>query len=346
MLLETIFSNLPDAVVVIARDGKQLMSNPAYEALFSGARDRQDQGGLPLPMHERPEARAVRGDPFTMAFRMTGRDGAVRWFEAKSRPITLNRDEAAIIQFRDISERTLRVLQEEFVARASHELRTPLTALYAYLQLLSRRQDIRENPQVANYLDNALAESKRLTGLIAELSEATRLQLGPLELARQQVDLAELVERVVDISQPLTERQVIRFRRGEPLVISGDPDRLEQVILNLISNAITHASQSRYIDIDVRPADGSAILRVTDQGPGVPAADLPHLFSRFYQVSREDGGSERGLGLGLYISQEIARAHGGEIRVVSQPEQGTTFTVTLPLDRPLSRGGPVLPRSG
>jgi two-component system, chemotaxis family, CheB/CheR fusion protein len=101
--------------------------------------------------------------------------------------------------------------------------------------------------------------------------------------------------------------------------------------MNLISNAITHAPGSRFIDVDLRSSGQYAELRVADEGPGVPKAELPNIFSRFYQVSRHRGGTERGLGLGLYICREIVRAHKGEISVVSVEGKGTTFTVRLPL---------------
>jgi signal transduction histidine kinase len=182
------------------------------------------------------------------------------------------------------------------------------------------------------YVDTALGESKRLAGLITELTEATRLQAGKLDLDRQRVDLGRLVERVVDISQPLTETQAIRFERPDDVTVSGDADRLQQVILNLISNAITHAPRSLVINVELRSSGRHAELRVSDEGPGVPKAELPHIFSRFYQVSRRQGGTERGLGLGLYISREIVRAHEGEITVSSVEGKGTTFTVRLPLE--------------
>jgi two-component system phosphate regulon sensor histidine kinase PhoR len=339
-LLDMILKHLPDAVLVVASDGRILFSNPAYDALFGLEGDRLDQGGQPLPADQTPGARASRGEAFTMAFRATGTDGSVRWFEAKGRPVPLGGDEAVIIQYRDISERTLRLLQEEFIARAGHELRTPLTALHAYVQLLSRRPEVRSLPMVASYVDNALAESKRLAGLITELTDAVRLEAGMLQFARQPVDVADVARRVVDISQALTETQGIRYKGRRPVIVEGDPSRIEQVILNLLSNAITHAPRSRYIDVHVGVDGDDAVLQVADQGPGVSRSDLPHLFARFYQVSRKRGGSERGMGLGLYISREIVRAHRGRIDVESEPGKGTTFTVRLPLAADVSIASP------
>jgi signal transduction histidine kinase len=329
--LQTILANLSDAVLVVHRDGSKLLSNAAYDDLFHDGVAMVGPGGDPIASDATPQALASRGEPFMVPFRLIEPSGSVRWFEAKGQPIDVDGTRAAIVQFRDISERSLRLLHEEFVALASHELRTPLTALHAYLQLLSRRPEIKEHPQLATYVDTALGESKRLAGLITELTEATRLQAGKLELDRQWVDLDRLVERVVEMSQPLTESQAIRLERAGEATVSGDADRLQQVIMNLISNAITHAPGSRFIDVELRRSGRYAELRVSDEGPGVPEAELAHIFSRFYQVSRKQGGTERGLGLGLYISREIVHAHKGEISVVSVQGKGTTFTVRLPL---------------
>jgi signal transduction histidine kinase len=338
--LQTVLANMGDAVLVVNRDGSKLLSNAAYDELFREGVAMVDPGGDPLPADGTPQALAARGAPFILPFRLIEPSGSARWFEAKGQPLNVDGTRAAIVQFRDISERSLRLLHEEFVAMASHELRTPLTALHAYLQLLSRRPEIREHPQLATYVDTALGESKRLAGLITELTEATRLQGGRLELDRQSVDLGSLVERVVNISQPLTDTQAIRLEVTDGVTISGDADRLQQVILNLISNAITHAPRSRFIGVEVRSAGDYAELVVSDAGTGIPKADLAHVFSRFYQVSRKQGGTERGLGLGLYISREIVRAHQGEIAVSSVEGEGTTFTVRLPLaNTPPSEAG-------
>jgi signal transduction histidine kinase len=343
--LQTILTNMSDAVMVVHRDGSKLLSNAAYDDLFRDGVAMVDPGGDHIASDATPQALAARGKTFTVPFRLIEPSGSVRWFEAKGQPIDVDGTRAAIVQFRDISERSLRLLHEEFVALASHELRTPLTALHAYLQLLSRRPEIREHPQLATYVDTALGESKRLAGLITELTEATRLQAGKLELDRQRVDLGRLVERVVDMSQPLTETQAIRFERTSEAIVWGDADRLQQVIMNLTGNAITHAPSSRFIDIELRSSGRYAELRVRDEGPGVPKAELAHIFSRFYQVSRNQGGTERGLGLGLYISREIVRAHKGEIKVVSVEGKGTTFTVRLPLAEN-SEGHPPTGRRG
>jgi two-component system CheB/CheR fusion protein len=329
--LYAVLANMRDAVLVVDTDGNVVLSNAAYDALFAGSVNILNAAGQRLAPSETPKAKAARGESFTMAFRIAGAEGAVHWFEANAQPVDFPGGRLSVVLIRDISERSLRLLQEEFIAIASHELRTPLTAVQAYVQLLARRPEIRDNPTLAGYVDSALAESKRLAGLIAELTEATRLQSGGLQLERRRVDLRTLIERVVDVSQPLSDTQAIRFDAPHEVTATVDPGRIEQVLFNLLTNAMTHAADSRYVDVELRGVDGHADIRVTDAGPGIPAADVGQLFSRFFQVSRSHGGTERGLGLGLYIAREIVRAHGGTLTVESAVGQGTTFTIRLPL---------------
>ena len=330
--LRAVLANMGDGIIVVDADENVIFSNAAYDALSIGASRVIDATGEAIPASQLPQSRAARGESFTMAFRIVGAEGVARWFEAKAHPIDFAGSRLSVVSIRDISERTLRLLQEEFIALASHELRAPLTAMQAYAHLLALRPEIRSDPTLAGYVDSALAEAKRLAGLISELTEATRLQSGKLALERRRVDLRKLIEDVVAISRPLSEAQAIRFQATDDVVASVDPDRFEQVILNLIGNAVTHAPQSRYVDVDLRRVEGGAEICVTDTGPGVSPTDVALVFSRFYQVSRKDGGTERGLGLGLYISREIVRAHGGDLTIASTLGRGTTFTVRLPLD--------------
>src|SRR5579871_6773625 len=125
-----------------------------------------------------------------------------------------------------------------------------------------------------------------------------------------------------------------------PLSVSGDTGRLEQILLNLLNNAMTYAPQSKQIDVRVRQVENEAEVQVQDYGQGIPQADLPHLFSRFYQAARSDRQTKRGLGLGLYIVRELVTAHNGRISVDSSEGKGTTFTIRLPLLLPEKEGQP------
>ena len=150
-----------------------------------------------------------------------------------------------------------------------------------------------------------------------------RLQIAP-------VDLSELVGRACFVAQSLTDRQEIRVDVPDRLVVRGDAGRLEQVVVNIVTNAIVHVPEGRHVDVRLRGDDGEAALEVHDEGRGIPVDDLPHLFLRLYQGAATDAQSQRGLGLGLFIAQQVIASHGGRIDVESGDGKGTTFTVRLP----------------
>ena len=332
--LAAILLSMADAVVVIDGQGNRVLANDACERMFA-RRDLplliEDKTGRPLSADETLVMPAARGESFRVEFRMSLPDGARRWFEAKGEPI---RSEAqrggGVIVIRDITDHAVRQLQEEFMAEAGHELRTPLTAIQGYLQLLSKRPEVRQSELLAKYVGTALSESKRLARLVGELADASRLQSGKLELELEQVELKDIVHRAVEIARALTHQE-IAVREADEVRVVGDPDRLQQVVFNLLTNAIVHAADSEYVDVVLRRVDDHAELQVSDTGPGIPAEDLPLLFSRLYEGVRRGHGRRRGLGLGLFICKEIVSAHGGEIAVETTDREGTTFTVRLPL---------------
>ena len=362
--LEAILVSMADAVLVVDRAGRPVRANAAYAAMFGDAGTElvlQDADGRELPVEATPWRRAARGESFSMEFTLAGegrQDGARRWFEANVRPIPGNGGggtggQGGVVVIRDITERSLQRLQEEFMALASHELRGPLTPLQSYLQLLVRQ--LRDQPAGApprQYAELALRQVGRLRRLADDLLDVTRLQSGRYSLQPAPVRLDELAAQAVELAQTVAAEQAEqRAQRGQagqgvprielegadvPLLVRGDEGRLEQVLLNLLTNALTHAPDTERIEVRLRrdggPA-GQAEVQVRDDGPGIPAADLPHVFSRFYQVARSDRPPRSGLGLGLYIASEIVTAHGGTLAVASVEGRGTTFTVRLPLLR-------------
>jgi two-component system CheB/CheR fusion protein len=333
-------------------------ANAAYQAMFGDAGTDlalQDADGHELPAEATPWRRAARGESFSLEFTLAGEGGARRWFEANGRPIPGNGagGQGGVVVIRDITERSLQRLQEEFMALASHELRGPLTPLQSYLQLLERR--LRDQPVGAparQYVAIALRQVGRLRRLVDDLLDVTRLRTGRHSLQLAPVRLDELAGQAVELARTVAAEQAEqREQRGQgrrgsprieldgedvPLLVHGDEGRLEQVLLNLLTNALTHAPDTERIAVRLRRdggPDGQAEVEVQDDGPGIPAADLPHVFTRFYQVARSDRPPRSGLGLGLYIASELVAAHGGAIAVASEEGRGTTFTVRLPLLR-------------
>ncbi len=333
-----ILGSIGDAVLVVDQTGAPVLANDRYTEVFGdpgGAFVAEGEDGLPLPPDRTPQQHAARGASFAMEFTITAPDESRRWFEAIGRPVAHDHQHIGVLVIRDITDRSLRRMQDEFMAIASHELRTPLTGLSGYLQMLVRfyaTEGGDERPR--RYATHALEESRRLLALINEILDVARLRHGRLTLVRAPLDLAAVVRRATETAQMLTETQTIATEiADEPLTVAGDDRRLEQVVLNLLTNAISHAAASSRIEVRLRRADGQAELAVRDYGPGIAPAELASIFSRFYRVERGGQSPSGGLGLGLYIAREIVIAHGGTIDVRSIPGEGTTFTVCLPLGR-------------
>jgi two-component system CheB/CheR fusion protein len=331
--LEAVLGALGDAVLLVDSAGEPVLSNSAYDRAFGDATKFMPEAnvGERLPESTWPQRRAARGESFTESFTMKSDDGSRRWFEANGQPFLLNgAQEGGVVAIRDVTDRSLRRLQEQFLAIAGHELRTPLTALSLSLDLAARKIAALNDLPLKRDIDRALEQTRRLSALAAELADVGRLQLGAIQLERQPLDLVALTSRVIDSVQAVDKGQQIQFDgSSEPAYVSADPRRIEQVLLNVLVNAMTFTSGNGSIDVDVRQAGDVAELTIRDHGPGIRADALPFIFDRFYRI--DDRTPSEGLGLGLFIARQIVDAHGGEITVISPPGDGATFTVRLPL---------------
>lgn len=225
-------------------------------------------------------------------------------------------------------------VRDQFLSIASHELRTPLTTIKGQIEVGQRRL-ARDAPrdQIARALELAAGQANRLNRLIGEMLDVSRLAVGRFTISPERISLNDLVERVVE-SERAGEPpcQIALVLPGDALLVEADPLRLEQVLVNLLQNARKYSSPEAQIRVEVGSAGGAITVAVHDHGIGIPVADLPHIFAPFRRAGNVDSGIS-GLGLGLYISQEIVRAHGGTLTVTSSPDEGSTFTVSLPWSR-------------
>jgi signal transduction histidine kinase len=223
--------------------------------------------------------------------------------------------------------------REEFFSIAAHELKTPLTTIKVSAQLLHRRTRER-SPDQTVLSNRLLGQIERLEDLVVDLLDVSRIQHGRLDLRREPSDLAAIAREAVQ-QFDLHEQNGGRVSVDEagPVHGSWDPGRIEQIITNLLSNALKYSPPGSPIIVGVRSDDGWAVMTVTDEGRGIPEDDLGQIFQPFAR-----GGMIReisdGVGLGLYICRQIAELHGGTIAVASTVGEGTTFTVTLPLGEP------------
>jgi signal transduction histidine kinase len=223
-------------------------------------------------------------------------------------------------------------MKDTFIGVVSHELRTPLTSIKLQTQLLAK-----EAARGARQSEGKLAVIRRsvarMESLVEDLLSLSAIQSGALALNRKPTDIAAICKLAAEEQTLITQRVVSLDLPAEPVPASVDPNRIQQVVGNLLSNALKYSPPDRPVTLRVRRDDGEAVASVRDEGPGIPAAALPHLFEQFYRVPGVEvsAGSRMGLGLGLYISRAIVERHGGHIEVDTQPGRGSTFSVHLPL---------------
>lgn len=230
--------------------------------------------------------------------------------------------------------------QKRFIADASHEMRTPLTILKGDVEVaLNRPRSAAEYRQTLEMVNET---ADRLTALVGELFLLARADNQQFPLQLEQLNLSALLSREVANLMPRAVKQNIALNLDAPesLLIEADPAKLSRLFINLVDNAIKYSEAGDTVTVTVSTENGSARVAVADTGPGIPPDHLPHLFERFYRVDKarsrqaaeEDGSS--GAGLGLSITDWLAKAHGGQIEVESQLGEGTTFVVWLPLKPP------------
>jgi PAS domain S-box-containing protein len=301
--------------------------------------------GTPCPPAEVPLARSVQrgdtvhGEQLLITHAGDGRQTPVLVNSAplRSRGGTIV---GAVMVFQDITAiKDLEQQKDAFLAATSHDLRNPLTAIKARVQMLERRAarlGTSEGDAIAEGLRSIDNTSNRISGMINELLDVARLRMGrPLDLDRQPMDLNALAFEVADGLRSAADRHNIIVESAAPRVVGDwDRPRLERVLANLVSNAIKYSPHGGdvSITIDAERENGSAwaILRVSDEGIGIPEQDLPRVFESYYRASNVAGRIE-GAGVGLAAVRQVIEEHGGSVEVASREHVGSTFTVRLPL---------------
>jgi len=224
-------------------------------------------------------------------------------------------------------------LKNEFFALVSHELRTPLTSIIGYLELILEEEVGAVAEDQRQFLNVIERNARRLQRLVGDLLFVAQVEAGTLSLDRRELNLESVVLDAVQAARPRAEKAGVELvAETEPLpALDGDPDRLSQVVDNLVTNAIKFTPAGGRVTVRARRQSGSAVISVTDTGIGIPEDEQDRLFERFYRARSATDGEVQGIGLGLSIVRAIAHGHGGEVSLESRPGSGTTFTVELPI---------------
>jgi PAS domain S-box-containing protein len=259
-------------------------------------------------------------------------DGRELWIQISG----VEFEDGVVYAFRNLTEeRALDALKSDFIATVSHELRTPLAAIYGCARTLLRRDLQLGDNDRDRLLEVVAQESERLTRIVGDILLANQIDAGRLRLKDLEFDVAELVRAVVEEMEA-----VLSGKEGIELVLEapeslprvfGDEDKLRQVLLNLVDNAIKYSPDGGRVGIRVEQRDSGLRIAVSDEGLGIPHADLQRIFGKFYRVDPQQTRGVGGTGLGLYICRELVRHMDGRVSVTSREGHGSTFVVDLPL---------------
>lgn len=290
--------------------------------------------GTPLPREEHPMSimMATGNQVFDHEIAVQPPVGDRIYVSINAAPIYDNEGKlvGGIGTFMDVTNRRKITQQkDEFISVASHELKTPVTSLKASLQLLSKMQDNPSPKMLPVLIQQANRSLTKVSTLIADLLNASKLNAGQLQLNKTTFTLADLINDCCDHIRMIGE-YTIKTEGNTYLQVVADADRIDQVITNFINNAVKYAPEAKEIRVLIEKQENFAKLSVIDKGKGIPPEKRPYLFDRYFRVDTS-GLQYSGLGLGLYINAEIIKKHNGEYGVESTLGQGSTFWFTLPL---------------
>ena len=283
--------------------------------------------------------KGVNNGEFNVEYRSIGKnDQKLRWIKSKGKAYFDKHNKATrfigtvldVSIEKELEQSTIEMLRkkDEFISIASHELKTPITSLKASLQLLDRMK-AKPSPMLPRFLDQATRSMEKISNLIDELLNVNSMNEGQLRLNKTSFVIADMLEQCCGHVRAGGEHELI-VQGDKTLQVHADEDRIEQVVVNLVNNAVKYAPDCKKIYLIIEKEDNTVKVSIKDSGPGIPNDKVPHLFDRYYRADY-GGGSYTGMGLGLYICSEIIKRHGGTIGVDSEVGLGSTFWFTLPL---------------
>ncbi len=337
---QVLFNSMLEGLLLLDRNRRIYLANRAFKNLFGIKTELRGKTIMEaLRVRELAEiVERVEGEGQMFDYELKLPDLSERWLQVNAAAISnsAGEREGTILVFHDLTRlKRLERTREEFVANVSHELRTPLSLIKGYVETLL--DGARNNPEVAErFLKIIERNAHRLDLLIQDLLTISALEAGRVKLSLQAVELRPLVEKVLgDLKPPADIKNVTLVNQMPELTAAADASRLEQVLANLVDNAIKYGRTQGTVTVGGgKTDDGKVEVFVQDDGPGIPQESLDRVFERFYRVDKARSREQGGTGLGLSIVKHIVQTHGGKVWVKSEVGKGATFFFTLP------KGGP------
>jgi len=334
---ETLFNSMIEGLLLLDQDSRIQLANRAFIQLFDVSADVRGKTVLEVVRHHELDKliETVAAQKQVLGYELKLGGLSERWLQINAAGVFNGegKKQGTILVFHDLTRlKQLERTREEFVANVSHELRTPLSLIKGYVETLL--DGAKDNPDVATkFLQTIQRNSERLQFLIEDLLTISELESGRLKMNLQSLRLHSLVDRVLEDFKTQAETRRVALKNDLPdLTARGDSDRLQQVLGNLVGNAIKYGREGGHVSVSAKLVNGSAIeLCVRDDGPGIPTDSLERIFERFYRVDKARSREQGGTGLGLSIVKHIVASHGGKVWAKSELGQGSAFYFTLPV---------------
>ncbi|GKV66879.1 MULTISPECIES: two-component system histidine kinase PnpS [unclassified Sporosarcina] len=337
--LKTLISSIGSSLLMFGRQGAVNLVNRVYEETFHKSSEEligrtYKDIGLPADIEREIEAIFLTEEKRSFQSEVYLDEGLCH-LEVYGAPVIGENGNwlGIVIILHDITELIrLEQVRKDFVANVSHELKTPVTSIKGFSEMLL--DGVVEDAAIKReFLEIMYKESNRLQLLIEDLLHLSSMERGSFEITRRPVDLMDIIGQSVQIVQTKLQDKDMKIvlEAPESLLIQADHDRLVQVMVNLLNNAVAYSQGGTVITISIQEVSGSVSIAVTDQGIGIMPSELPRLFERFYRIDRARSRESGGTGLGLAIVKHIIEAHQGTVTVDSEVGTGTTFILQLPL---------------
>ncbi|WP_462419880.1 two-component system histidine kinase PnpS [Salinicoccus sp. Marseille-QA3877] len=339
--LSTILSNMVSGVMLVNQEGRILMINSAMERFLEQHNQHivgQHYTDFSDNLNLRQYIAEVFEDNEKIHEEITSENLSKNVYDSHFGPFYGNgwKQRGVIIVLHDITNlKRLEKMRSDFVANVSHELKTPVTSVKGFSETLLGGE-VKDEATARSFLEIIYNESERLDRLIRELLHLSRIENKVTPLNLNNVDLVSLIHRITQtLSKSISEKslEVTLPLSTEEVIIEGDSDRLNQILLNLIANSINYTSEGGKIDISMEVTEDDVRIYISDTGIGIPEESVPRVFERFYRVDKARSRNSGGTGLGLAIVKHLVDSHQGDIEVSSIEGEGTTFKVTFPIQQ-------------